>query len=203
MATTKPAGTKPPATRKPATKPASQRTPTKSQTKWQKFWNGIKGVAEWIWKNFFRVAGAILLIIAIVLASRVATGKIQFGTQEKIGIVDPVDDTPQDPVLPVVKQEDLQHTAYWTVATDDGRWPDLTGFDIVACHGDPDVDGNAKIVFLVGNITENDLQLIYYNGYTGLWSGSAKQQIITEIQDSVRPHIPGFNLNEVEIIHLP
>lgn len=206
MTTTKSAGTKPPATRKPATKPATQRTPTKSQTKWQKFWNGIKGVAEWIWKNFFRVAGAILLLIAIVFSCRVVTGKITFKEiQEKTTIVDPIN--PVDPVDPAEKppavKKNLEHTAYWTVATEHSRWPDMSEFDIVAGHSDPNEKGEAKVIFLIGNITEKDLQHTYFNGYKGTWSESVKNQIITEIQDSVRPHVPGFTLSTVEIVHIP
>jgi hypothetical protein len=184
----------------PPPAPTPPPTPAPTPTRWSRIWDGTKTVAGWIWKNIFQLAGAILLIIAIVIASRVATGKIQFGTQETIIVEHPVD-TPEDPVVPVVKQGGLEHTAYWTVATDTDRRPDLSQFDIVAGHSDPNENGDAKVVFLIGNITEKDLQLTYFNGYKGTWSESAKRQIITEIQDSVRPHIPGFTLSEVEIIH--
>lgn len=194
MATNKPAGTKPPA--KPATK-AATKPARKPVTRWEKLWNGVKKFFAWIWSNILKILGIILIVAVIVLFYRVATGKIQIGgRQEKIAAVDPV-----DTVTPVEKQEGLQHTAYWTVATTTDHWPDLSQFDIVACHSDPDSDGNAKVVFLIGNVTDKDLQLTYFNGYAGTWSESAKQQILREIQDSVRPHVPGFNLNEVEIIH--
>lgn len=175
MATTKPAGTKPPA--KPARKPV---------TRWEKLWNGVKKFFAWIWSNILKILGIILIIAGIVLFARIATGKIQFGAQEKIK-------------TPSTSQ--VRHEAYWTAATSKFDWPDLSGLDIVACHDDPDTEGNAKIVFLLGNITEKDLKLTYFNGYKGTWSESAKQQILREIQDSVRPHAPGFTLSEVEIIH--
>jgi hypothetical protein len=184
----------------PPPAPTPPPTPAPTPTRWSRIWDGTKTVAGWIWKNIFQLAGAILLIIAIVIASRVATGKIQFGTQETIIVEHPVD-TPEDPVVPVVKQGGLEHTAYWTVATEHSRWPDMSGFDIVSGHSDPDENGDAKVVFLIGNITADDLQLTYFNGYQGTWSESVKTQIITEIQDSVRPHVPGFTLSTVEIIH--
>lgn len=98
---------------------------------------------------------------------------------------------------------ELEHLAYWTSATEVNRWPEMSQFSIVACHNDPDANGNAKIVFLVGNdIKTSDLQLIYYDGYSGAWSESVKNQIITEVQDSVRPHVPGFTLSTVEIVYI-
>ena len=104
---------------------------------------------------------------------------------------------------PVENADQLAHLAYWSSATEKDRWPDMKQFNIIACHNDPDSDGNAKVVFLIGeNIQVEDLQLIYYNGYTGVWNDQVKNQIITEIQDSVRPHIPGFTLTEVEILHV-
>ena len=104
---------------------------------------------------------------------------------------------------PVENADQLAHLAYWTTATEKDRWPEMSQFTIVACHDDPDADGNAKVVFLVGeDIKTSDLKLIYFNGYSGPWNDEVKAQIITEIQDSVRPHVPGFTLKTVDVMNV-
>jgi hypothetical protein len=115
---------------------------------------------------------------------------------------DEVSEDNEDEVAVEQPKGELAHLAYWTTATEDEKWPDMGQFNIVACHSDPDGQGNAKVVFLIGDIKISDLQLTYFNGYTGEWNDAAKSQIITEIEDSVRPHVPGFTLSEVEIIHI-
>lgn len=122
-------------------------------------------------------------------------------------VVQPVIEKEQSVVVEqqaiVEKSNDLAHLAYWTTATDVERWPAMDQFDIVACHSDPDSQGNAKLYLLVGKVNAEDLKLTYYNGYSGVLNDKTQKQIIEEIQDSVRPHVPGFTLSTVEIIRLP
>jgi hypothetical protein len=149
--------------------------------------------------NVWKILGIIGLVLLLGLA---LFGLFRlFGGGTNSAITD-ADANPPVVVAPAVESE-LAHLAYWSSATEKDRWPDMKQFNIIACHNDPDAEGNAKVVFLIGeDIQVEDLQLIYYNGYTGVWSDQVKSQIITEIQDSVRPHIPGFTLTEVEILHV-
>lgn len=144
--------------------------------------------------------------IDITVKSDVETDVVQEAVPEKSIPEDPDEESTIDESTDESTDEDekdLVHLAYWTTATDIADWPDLSEFDIVECHNDPDENGDAKVVFLVGDISETDLQLTYFNGYSGNWSESVKNQIITEVQDSVRPHVPGFTLVEVETIYIP
>ncbi len=150
--------------------------------------------------NVWKILGIIGLILLLGFALFGLSHLLGWGTNSAA-----TDANANAPVVvaPLVEESELAHLAYWSSATEKDRWPDMKQFNIIACHNDPDSDGNAKVVFLIGeNIQVEDLQLIYYNGYTGVWNDQVKSQIITEIQDSVRPHIPGFTLNEVEILHI-
>lgn len=112
----------------------------------------------------------------------------------------------QMPTNTPVLDNALKHLAYWTTQTEADRWPNLEDFDIVICHGDPNQQGNATAVILVKGsrpIAESDLSLIYFNGYSGEYSLQNHNQIVTEVQDSVRPHVPGFTLTNVTVIFLP
>ena len=166
------------------------------------------------WLTVIAVVGILLILCLIISAISLAYITGQSARAENRVVEDPVVedsvieepevDEVDEPVVEVVTNSpiELSHLAYWTTATEADRWPELSEFDIVACHGDPDENGNAKIVFLIGEIQKEDLVLTYFNAYKGTWSESVKQQIITEIQDSVRPHVPGFTLTNVEIVHL-
>lgn len=149
--------------------------------------------------NFWRILGIIGLILLIGLA---LFGLFRlFGGEANNSAA--TDTNANPPVVVPAAENELAHLAYWSSATETDRWPDMKQFNIIACHNDPDANGNASVVFLIGdNIKTSDLKLTYYNGYTGVWNDQVKSQIITEIQDSVRPHIPGFTLTEVEILHV-
>ncbi len=149
--------------------------------------------------NVWKILGIIGLVLLLGLA---LFGLFRlFGGETNSAIAD-TNANPPVVVAPAAESE-LAHLAYWSSATEKDRWPDMKQFNIIACHNDPNAEGNAKVVFLIGeDIQVEDLQLIYYNGYTGVWSDQVKSQIITEIQDSVRPNVPGFTLTEVEILHV-
>jgi hypothetical protein len=101
-----------------------------------------------------------------------------------------------------VKSEDLIHTAYWTVSTDKNDWPDLDNIDWIAGHTDPDATGNATLYvhIVTKDFSFDDLNGIYFNAYTGPASDEAIALATEEIQDSVRPHVPGFTLNKVIMV---
>lgn len=102
------------------------------------------------------------------------------------------------------RNEDAIFVDYWTIGSE--VMPDLSQFDIISCHNDPDSNGNAKVTFLVRGsnpITKDQLVNKYFNGFKGVFTDKAKNQIITDLHNSIRPHVPGFNLTEIEVIHLP
>lgn len=102
------------------------------------------------------------------------------------------------------RNQDAIFIDYWTIGSE--VMPDLSQFDIISCHNDPDDNGNAKVTFLVRGsnpITKDQLVNKYFNGFEGVFTNGAKDQIITDLHNSIRPHVPGFNLTEIEVIHLP
>ena len=122
-----------------------------------------------------------------------------FDPNYKIGNIIVVDEPQEEIEEPMVT-----HIDYWTKAHE--VKPDFSNFDIISCHSDPDENGNAQITFLVrGNepITEDMLVHTYYNGFEGTFSDDVKNQIKTELEDGIRPHVPGYNLTEIEVIYLP
>lgn len=153
------------------------------------------------------IVSIVVLVIALVLGGFLLWQTAFHRGQEMALIENPVIENPVNSNSEETNSEEtdesLIHLAYWTTATKSEDWPDMRQFSIVACHNDPDTSGNAKIVFLIGNdIKTSDLQLTYFNGYTGEWNETVKNRIIREIEDSVKPHVPGFNLSEIEIINI-
>jgi hypothetical protein len=123
-----------------------------------------------------------------------------FVNDYKIGQIVVVD----EPQAENFEEPMVTHIDYWTKAHE--VKPDFSHFDIISCHSDPDENGNAKITFLVRGtepITEDMLVHTYYNGFEGNFSDEVKNQIKTELEDGIRPHVPGFNLTEVVVIYLP
>lgn len=109
-----------------------------------------------------------------------------------------------EPEAEVIEEAMITHVGHWTKA--DEIKPDFSYFDIISCHSDPDENGNAQITFLVrGNepITEDMLVHTYYNGFEGTFSDDVKNQIKTELEDGISPHVSGYNLTEVEVVYLP
>jgi hypothetical protein len=103
-----------------------------------------------------------------------------------------------------IEEAKVTHLEYWTMGSEET--PDLNQFDIISCHGDPDEDGNARVTFLVRGtepITEDKLVDKYFNGFEGEFSEDVKDQIKTDLEEGIRPHVPGFNLTEVVVIYLP
>jgi hypothetical protein len=114
------------------------------------------------------------------------------------------EDIVKDPKAVEVVTE-LHNHKYWTTETEEERWPNLASFDIVTCHTDPNSEGNASVTILVGNINREDLSNCdgpYLNGYSGTFNKAAQELIVSEIEDSVRPHVPGYTITEIIVLKI-
>ena len=170
-------------------------------------------ILSWIWTNMLKILGIIFmicLIIAIIAGIRTLTKRARViepvvqepvAEEPEVEVQEPVAEEPEVEVQEPVAEKVLQHTAYWTVSTPKENWPDIKEMDFVTCHGDPDSEGKAKVFFLTPETSDElpGLECFYYNGYIGELNTESKTQVIMEIEESVRPHVPGFTLYEYSL----